>query len=290
LDEPLNFRRIFHITLVIAGLLIVSLITLVSAILIMGGYVDASMFKTDVSGTGTIDIRETAPDRTAQVAAMAVDSAIVYASLVEWGQIVTFSNSFDIFGATAKGGYRNQYVVKATGGGYNSEYRATAIEGDFAGDADLILRNEANPGPDGEIVEASIKLDSANGKSILDLRAINRTTGRPVTAFELDGVGNFTFQQYLLLNATERENMREEDFCESLDRILPRDFSGTYIAPHGKKLTADADLTSLDAVDEPVEVSTTVGRFAEEQSLMDAYRAAHPEEFEEEVEEEGLDV
>ena len=37
-----------------------------------------------------------------------------------------------------------------------------------------------------------------------------------------------------------------------------------------------------DSVDDPVEVSTNVGRFAEEQRLTDAYRAAHPEEFDEE--------
>ena len=37
-------------------------------------------------------------------------------------------------------------------------------------------------------------------------------------------------------------------------------------------------------MDDPVEVSTNVGRFAEEQRLTDAYRAAHPEEFDEETE------
>ena len=47
--------------------------------------------------------------------------------------------------------------------------------------------------------------------------------------------------------------------------------------------TLEADIAAIkDSVDDPVEVSTNVGRFAEEQRLTDAYRAAHPEEFDEE--------
>ena len=62
---------------------------------------------------------------------------------------------------------------------------------------------------------------------------------------------------------------------------------GTYGDPHipYTKLdgTLEADIAAIkDSVDDPVEVSTNVGRFAEEQRLTDAYRAAHPEEFDEE--------
>jgi hypothetical protein len=178
-------------------------------------------------------------------------------------------------------GHMNQYVIDASGGGNAMEYRATAIEGDFVGEADLILRGEGYPDENGNIVEARIKLDSSQGKSILDLQVINWSTGKPATSFELAGVGNFTFQQYLLLNVSQREALDEEDFCESLDRILPRDFSGVYIAPHGKKLTAGADLVADDAVVDPVKSSAFIGRFAAEQANLDEYRAAHPEEFEE---------
>ena len=244
-----------------------------------------SYFKTELTGFGTADLRETAPGDAGQITAMVDNASAVYRSEIEWGDITTIAVTFNIFGAPASSkkwlGHRNQFVVKAAGSDNGMVYRATAIEGDFVGEVDLILRTEAFPGPNGEITEASIKLDSSEGKSVLDLRVINKTTGKPVTAFELDAVGNFTFEQYLLLNMTAREKLTEEDFCESLDRILPRDFSGVYIAPHGKQLTPGADLIPLGA-SEAVETSTNVGRFAEEQELMDAYREAHPEEFEEE--------
>jgi hypothetical protein len=268
--------------------LFLAIICLAGAVLAVMSSGDASMLRTDVRGFGDIDIREQVFEGAPRVAAMGSGASILYASAVEWGEIVVFRNSFEIFGAPAITkkwlGHRNQYVIQGTGGGNAMEYRATAVEGDFVGEADLILRGEGYPDKDGNILEARIKLDSSQGKSVLDLMVINRTTGKPATAFELKGVGNFTFQQYLLLNISQREALTEEDFCESLDRILPRDFSGVYIAPHGKKLTPDADLVADDATVEPVEVSTSIGRFAEEQKMMDEYRAAHPEEFEEEEE------
>jgi hypothetical protein len=241
---------------------------------------ESSMMKTSISGSGDLDIREYAPGGVAGSTAMVAGAAATYVSFVECGKIVTFTNSFVVTGAQAAAGHRNQYVLKGSGKDNAFEYRATAITGDFVGRGELILRGSA-PDENGVTTEARIKLDASGGKAIFDLDVINVSTGRPVTAFELDAVGNWTFQQYLQLNETQREALREENFCESLDRILPRDFSGYYIAPAGKKLTADADLVDAGANTSPIEVSASSGRFAEEQRLLDEYREAHPEEFEE---------
>lgn len=265
--------------------LFLTIICLLAIIYMVAAGGNASIFRTEVGGFGNINIREQVVESAPRVVAMGSGAAISYISSAEWGEIVIFSNTFNIFGAPAATekwlGHMNQYVIDASGGGNAMEYRATAIEGDFVGEADLILRGEGYPDENGNIVEARIKLDSSQGKSILDLQVINWSTGKPATSFELAGVGNFTFQQYLLLNVSQREALDEEDFCESLDRILPRDFSGVYIAPHGKKLTAGADLVADDAVVDPVKSSAFIGRFAAEQANLDEYRAAHPEEFEE---------
>jgi hypothetical protein len=242
---------------------------------------DANLMKTTVTGFGDIDIREQVTDNSARVAALAANSTAKYLSVVEWGQIVKFSNSFVIYGAQASGGFRNQYVISGSGSENTFEYRATAIVGDFVGGGELILRGSAYPDEHGNTLEARITLDASGGKSIFDIDVVNVTTGRPVTAFELNGVGNWTFEQYLLLNQSMREKFEEEDFCESLDRILPRDFSGYYIAPHGKKLTADADLVDEDVVEDNLTHTSTIGRFAAEQADLDKYRESHPEEFEE---------
>lgn len=261
--------------------LFLTIICLLAIIYMVATSGNANMLKTTVTGFGDIDIREQVTDNSVRVAALAANSTAKYLSVAEWGQIVKFSNSFQIFGAQASGGFRNQYVISGSGGGNTFEYRATAVIGDFVGGGELILRGSAHPDEHGNTLEARITLDASGGKSIFDIDVVNVTTGRPVTAFELNGVGNWTFQQYLLLNETQKEKFEEEDFCESLDRILPRDFSGYYIAPHGKKLTADADLVDSGVDESNLTPPSTIGRFAAEQANLDEYRAAHPEEFEE---------
>lgn len=266
--------------------LFLAIICLAGAVLAVMSSGDADIFKTTVGGHGDLYVREQFVETSSMAQAMVDNAEARYVSLVEVGEIAKFSNSFRVHGAQVSGGFKNQYFIRGAGEGNTFKYMATAIVGDFFGGSELILRGAAHQDQAGNVLESRITLDSSGGKSIFDIDVINVSTGRPVTAFELNSVGNWTFQQYLALNMSEQEKFSEEDFCESLDRILPRDFSGYYIAPHGKKLTTNADLVDHDVDEANITEESTIARFAAEQAEMDEYRSANPGEFLEEDESE----
>jgi hypothetical protein len=233
--NALSFRKYFYIAIVISGLLIASFVCLVGAILLMGGYVDANVVEQTIMGTGEIYTRHDS-EHASDIASV-VNSTVVYQAKQEWdvpGSPETFSTSFIVSGASADGGYRNQYVVKSSGAGYKHVYRATSISGDFAGSGEVSL----SVGEDGsESLDSLILMDSRNGNATFQGRIYSSQNGRPITKEESDAVGKFLIRSYLNISQPITTTVGWLDFCSSLDRLIDPDVAPSiYVAPEGYEL------------------------------------------------------
>ncbi len=225
LEEPVNFRRYFHIAIIIAALLICSFICLLGAILIMGGYVDANTIEEYINGQGSMD--HASYSKSASDRAMAEGATVSLQMKRDWrGSDQKFSSQFLVSGA--KGGYKNQYVVKASGAGYKHTYQATKITGDFSGSGEssvIVLETGTDS------IDSLILMD---GNATFRGRVINGQTGEPVNEAEMEAVGEFVIRSYL--NITEEIETPDDwlGFCGPVDKdlILSGDANdGIYIIP-----------------------------------------------------------
>lgn len=225
LFAPSDFKKYFYACLILA------IFCFIGALLAIGSSAYGNIIEQSIMGTGDLYTRHDSTH--ASDLASAVNSTVVYQSKREWdvpGAAETFSTSFIVSGAQAKGGYRNQYVVKSSGAGYKHVYRATAISGDFAGSGEVSLTT----GGDGaESLDSLVLMDSRSGNATFQGRIYNSQSGRPVTTEESDAVGKFLIRSYLNVSQPIKTPENWLDFCGMLDKdmILDQTAKGVYIAP-----------------------------------------------------------
>jgi hypothetical protein len=220
---------------------LLTIVALIGIILVLLSISGANIIEQSIVGTGDLYTRH--DSASASDLASVVNSTVVYDAKREWesgSSPQTFSSSFIVSGATSKGGFRNQYVVKASGAGYKHVYRATAITGEFAGSGDVSL----TLGEDGaESLDSLILMDSRNGNATFQGRIYSSEDGKPVTAEESDAVGRFMIRSYLNITQPLTTPQSWLDFCSSLDKLIdPKIAEGIYIAPPGYILDETGNL------------------------------------------------
>jgi hypothetical protein len=237
---PPTFLRYYYASVFLA------IICFSCAIIAIGVSGYANIVEQSIIGTGDLYTRH--DSASASDLASVSNATAVYESKLEWesgSKAQTFSSSFIVSGASSKGGFRNQYVVKASGAGYKHVYRATAISGEFAGSGEVSL----TLGEDGaESLDSLILMDSRNGNATFQGRIYNSQSGRPVTAEEMDAVGRFVIRSYLNVSQPIVGPDNWLGFCESLDRdnILAHE-GGFYVIPPGYKLDDRMKLVRLNS-------------------------------------------
>jgi len=231
--EPLDFRKYFYTCVILA---IVCLLTGLAAVSI-SGY--AGVLETSIKGTGSMDVRHHT-ERAADVA-MAQNATVVYQSSITGSvddMARAFSTSFMVFGAG--GTRRDQYVVKGSGAGNKVEFRATQLSGDFVGEGDIVLRME----DDRESFESRIVLDSTAGEAVFQGRVKARDpVGRPFTVEEIEAVGAFLIESYLLEEEPPETVANWLTFCSLINTELQSVAPGAYVTPEGYTLDGWGNLT-----------------------------------------------
>jgi hypothetical protein len=235
LFTPEDIRKYFYTSCFLA------IICLILALVAIGESGYANTIEQTIIGKGDIYTRH--DSQSASDLASAINSTLVYEAKREWtgeSESQQFSSSFIVTGAQASGGYRNQYVVKSSGAGYKHVYRATQISGDFAGQGDVSL----TIGEDGaESLDSLVLMDSRNGNATFQGRIYSSVGGRPITAEEMDAVGQLMIRSYLNISQTIDKPVGWLDFCGSLNRLIdPAVAPGIYVAPPGYVLDETGNL------------------------------------------------
>jgi hypothetical protein len=230
------FRICFLLSFAFAGLFLALFIISLS-----GSPGSANIIEQSIVGTGDLYTRH--DSATSSDLASVVNASVVYGAKREWqgdSDPKTFTSSFLVSGATSKGGFRNQYVVKASGAGYKHVYRATAITGEFAGSGDVSL----TIGEDGATsLDSLILVDSRQGNATFQGRIYSSENGKPVTVEEADAVGRFMVRSYLNITEPLAGVDNWLGFCESLNRLIdPAIAPGIYVAPPGYDLDSTGNL------------------------------------------------
>lgn len=239
LFTPEDIRKYFYASCILA------IICLLFSIVAIGLSGQANINEQSIVGTGDLYTRHDSTH--ASDLASAANSTVVYQAKREWdvpGSPETFATSFIVSGAQAKGGYRNQYVVKSSGAGYKHVYRATAISGDFSGSGEVSL---TTGGDGGESLDSLVLMDSRTGNATFQGRIYNSQSGRPVTAEETDAVGKFLIRSYLNVSQPITTPEGWLDFCGMLDRdnILAQE-GGVYVIPSGYRLDENRKLVRIN--------------------------------------------
>lgn len=235
LFAPSDFKKYFYACLILAVLCFVGALLAIST----SGY--GNIIEHSIVGTGDLYTRH--DSQSASDLASVANSTVVYEAKREWegtSTAQTFSSSFIVSGASAKGGYRNQNVVKSSGAGYKHVYRATAITGEFSGRGEVSL----TLGEDGaESLDSLILMDSRQGNATFQGRIYSSENGKPVTAEESDAVGRFMIRSYLNITEPITTPAGWLDFCASLDNLIdPKIAKNVYVAPPGYVLDETGNL------------------------------------------------
>jgi hypothetical protein len=235
LFAPSDFKKYFYACLILAAFCFMGALLAIST----SGY--GNIIEQSIVGTGDLYTRH--DSASASDLASVENATVAYEAKREWlaGESEqTFSSSFLVSGASPKGGYRNQYVVKSSGAGYKHIYRATQISGDFAGQGDISL----TIGEDGsERLDSLVLMDSRNGNATFQGRIYSSEGGRPITAEESDAVGKFLVRSYLNITTPLTGPDNWLGFCESLNKLIdPAVAPGIYVAPPGYELDSTGNL------------------------------------------------
>jgi len=200
---PPDFRKYFYASLILA------VFCLVGALIAVSSSGSGNLFEETISGQGTVDhgtYSKHGSDR-----ALAEDAEVVYQMKREWGgEDQTFLTSFTVTGA--RGGYKNQYVVKASGADYKHTYQATQITGNFTGSGASVVTVETG-------IESIDSLVLMDGNATFRGRIINGQTGKPVTESETDAVGQFFIRSYLNISKPPKTVEDWLAFCSELDDL-----------------------------------------------------------------------
>jgi hypothetical protein len=220
---------------------ILACVALVGIVLSIMSITGANVIEQSISGTGDLYTRH--DSASASDLASVENATVVYQAKREWeagSSAQTFSSSFIVSGATSKGGFRNQYVVKSSGAGYKHVYRATSITGEFVGSGEVSL----TLGEDGaESLDSLILMDSRQGNATFQGRIYSSENGKPVTAEEADAVGRFMIRSYLNITQPITTPQGWLDFCASLDKLIdPKIAKNVYVAPSGYALDETGNL------------------------------------------------
>jgi hypothetical protein len=181
----------------------------------------ANLIEEKFSGTGQFDhssYSKAASDRAMSTGTMSYEMSRDWKN--ESAQ--TFSTSFIVSGA--HGGYKDQYVVKASGAGYKHTYQATKISGDFSGSGESTVSMETG-------VQSLDSLVLMDGNATFRGRIINGQTGKPLTETEMDAVGEYILRSYL--NISEEIKTPEDwlGFCASFSDELPASIGPVKLIP-----------------------------------------------------------
>lgn len=235
LFAPSDFKKYFYACLILAVFCFAGAILAIST----SGY--GNVIEQSISGRGDLYTRH--DSQSASDLASVENASLFYEAKREWGSAddtQTLSSSFIVSGAQASGGYRNQYVVKSSGAGYKHVYRATQISGDFAGSGEISL----TIGEDGsESLDSLILMDSRSGNATFQGRIYGSEGGKPVTAEEMDAVGQLMIRSYLNVSEPLTGPDNWLGFCESLNKLIdPAIAPGIYVAPPGYELDPTGNL------------------------------------------------
>ncbi len=191
------------------------------ATLASGNSLDSSLV-----GTGTMDYRHTS-EHSADIA-MAENATVVYDYSRTWGaDVPTEKATSQFMVASAKGGYKTQYVVKGSGAGHKIDYRATKISGDASFASEITLSaTEAG----GENFDSIIQFDTRDGNATIQGRVYNAAEGRPANLEELDAVGKYLLNMHLNVSLEPITPYDFLGFCEGLDKDVNMP-EGIYILP-----------------------------------------------------------
>ena len=225
-----EIRRYFYTCVILAFICLVAAVYCISS----SGYAD--VLQTSIAGDGDLYIRHDFKE-SADLAS-AANSTVAYNYERTWDGAedpVTVTSQFVVIGAPAEGGFRNQYVVKTSGLGHKTVYRATAITGDFQGDLNFSLTTTAADAEGlkpGEAMISEINMDTTFGNGTIQGRVWNRDeAGRPATKEELDAVGKFMVQHYLELSEPPETYEDWLTFCSTVDRDVIAAYPGVYTEP-----------------------------------------------------------
>jgi hypothetical protein len=235
LFTPEDIRKYFYASCFLA------IICLIMALVAIGESGYGNTIEQSITGHGDLYTRHDSAH--ASDLASTVNSTVVYEEKRIWDvpdSPETFASSFIVSGASARGGFRNQYVVKSSGAGYKHVYRATQITGEFSGSGVVSL----SIGEDGaESLDSLILMDSRNGNATFQGRIYSSQNGKPVTAEEMDAVGKLMIRSYLNISQPLIGPDNWLGFCESLNRLIdPAVAPGIYVAPDGYELDEKGNL------------------------------------------------
>jgi len=216
LFSPEDIRKYFYASFFLA------IFCLILAIIAIGESGQANVIEEKFAGVGQFD--HSSYSKSASDRAMSDGGAIAYEMSRNWKNesAQTFSTSFIVSGAG--GGYKDQYVVKASGVGYMHSYQATKINGDFSGSGESTVSMETG-------VQSLDSLVVMDGNATFRGRIINGQTGRPVTEAEMDAVGEYILRSYL--NISEEIKTPEDwlGFCASFSDALPASIGPVKLIP-----------------------------------------------------------
>ncbi len=226
-----DFKKYFWASAFLAVICFLAAVVAVSS----SGYAD--VLKTTVAGDGDLYVRHDFRE-SADLASVA-NASVAYNYDRTWegaNDPVETHSQFLVIGAPASGGFRNQYVVKTSGVGHKTVYRATALSGDFQGELDFKLTTTAAASEDlkpGEEMVSQISMDTTFGNGTIQGRVWTQDgdINRPATKEELDAVGKFMVNHYLELSEPPETYDDWLSFCASVDRDVIAAYPGVYIEP-----------------------------------------------------------
>ncbi|MCK9571052.1 hypothetical protein M0R72_19040 [Candidatus Pacearchaeota archaeon] len=216
LFTPNDIRKYFYASCFLA------FICLILAVIAIGESGQANLIEEKFSGIGQFD--HSSYSKSASDRAMSDGGVIAYEMSRDWQNesAQTFSTSFIVSGA--KGGYKDQYVVKASGAGYKHTYQATKISGDFSGSGESTVSMETG-------VQSLDSLVLMDGNATFRGRIINGQTGKPLTKTEMDAAGEYILRSYL--NVSEPIKTPEDwlGFCATFSDALPASVGPAKLIP-----------------------------------------------------------
>jgi hypothetical protein len=220
--SPSTLFRITFLLSILGLALVTALYILVAGV---SGPAEANTISQKITGTGDVYTRHGTTEAFDQ--ASAVNSTVYYEMNTHWDDNTpgrTFETSFIVVGATSKGGFRNQYVVKSAGAGYKHVYRVTAITGDFVGSGDISLTFGEDGAPS---LDSFILMDSRSGNATFQGRITKSVNGRPsnINSEDTDAVGKLLIESYLNITQPIKEPEDWLAFCEALNEGLPEGFA-----------------------------------------------------------------